>query len=72
MAINVNVLNGGFLPDMITVDPALLSSGNPIKYHEEVSSVQLMIPPKRFDISPPVSGMLRRLICLQTLFLETI
>ena len=30
------------------------------KYHEEVLSLQSMIPPKRFDISPPDWGMLRR------------
>ena len=37
MAMNVSVqYNGGFLPDD-TLDPMLLpSSGNPIKYYEEV------------------------------------
>ena len=36
MVINVSVqYNGGFLPDIIlSVDPMLLPSGNPIKYHE--------------------------------------
>ena len=31
----------------------LLPLRNPIKYHEEVLSLQPMIPPKRFDIFPP-------------------
>ena len=34
---------------------------NPTKCHEEFSSLQPMFPPKRFDISPPLTGsMLRR------------
>ena len=32
----------------------LLPSGNPFKCHEEVLFSQPMIPPKRFDIPPPV------------------
>ena len=37
MAINVNVqYNGGFLPDIIFVDPMLSASGNLFKCHEEV------------------------------------
>ena len=36
-----------------------LPSGNPFKSHEDVLSLQPMIPPKRFDI-PPLCGMLRR------------
>ena len=43
------------------VDSMLLPSGNPFKCHEEVLSLQPMIPPKRFDISPPNDwGILRR------------
>ena len=38
---------------MMTVDPMLLPSGNPFKCHEELLSLQPMIPPKRFDIFPP-------------------
>ena len=34
----------------------LLPSGNPIKCHEEVLSLQPMIPPKRFDIFLPCLG----------------
>ena len=53
MAINVNVqYNGGLLPD-ITVDPMLFPSGNPFICHEEVSYLQPLIPPKRFDIFSP-------------------
>ena len=56
--INVSVqYNGGLLPDT-TGDPMLLSSGNPSKCHEEVLSLQPMIPPtKRFDIFSPLCGM---------------
>ena len=53
MAINVSVqYNDGLLLDIIlTVDPMLLPSGNPIKCHQEVLSLQSIIPPnKRFDI----------------------
>ena len=34
----------------------LLPSGNPFKCHEEVLSLQPMIPPKRFDIFPLTGG----------------
>ena len=41
----------------------LLPSGNPFECHEEVLSLQPMIPPtKRFDIFP-LCGMLRRSRC---------
>ena len=34
MVINISVqYNGGFLPDMVTVDPRLPPLGNPVKYH---------------------------------------
>ena len=36
------------------VDPMLPASGNPFKCHEEVFSLQPMIAPKHFDISPLV------------------
>ena len=54
MATNVSVqYNRGLLPDIILfVDPRLLPPGNPFKCHEEVLSLQPMIPPKRFDIFP--------------------
>ena len=35
--------NGGLLPDIIlTVDPRLLSSGDPFKYHEDILYSQPM------------------------------
>ena len=34
----------------------LFPSGNPFKCHEEVLYLQPLIPPKRFDISPPLTG----------------
>ena len=52
----------GFSPTYNTVDPMLLPSGNPFECHEEVLSLQPMIPPKRFDIFPPDWEMLRRSI----------
>ena len=70
MAINVSVhYNGGLLPDIhYTVDPMLLPSRNPFKCHEEVLSLQPMIPPKRFDTFPPDRGMLRRSRCVLIFF----
>ena len=66
MAINASVQhNGGFCLRYYTVDPMLLPSGNPFKYHEEVLYLQPMIPPKRFDIFPPDWGVLRRSRCVQ-------
>ena len=54
MAINVNVqYNDGLLPDIILL-PA--SSGNLFKCHEDVLYLQPLIPPKRFDIFPPITG----------------
>ena len=44
----------------------LLPSGNnPNKCYGKVLCLQPMIPPKRFDISPPDWGMLRRSRCVQ-------
>ena len=56
MAINnLNVqYNGGLLPDYI--DSMLSASGNLFKCHEEVLYLQPLIPPKRFDIFPPITG----------------
>ena len=48
----------------------LLPSGNPFEYHEEVLSLQPMIPPKRFNIFPPDWEMLKRSRRVQ-IFLET-
>ena len=47
--------NGGLLePRHYTVDPMSFPSGNPFKCREEVLYLQPLIPPKRFDISPPL------------------
>ena len=58
MAINVGVqYNGGFLPDIILLTQCYYHTlGNPIKFHEEVLSLQPMIPPKRYDIFFPLTG----------------
>ena len=58
MAINVNVQYiGGLLPDiMLLIDPMLSASGNLFECHEEVLYLQPLIPPKRFDIFPPITG----------------
>ena len=49
MAINISVqYNGGFLPGVIfhtVVDPMLLPLRNPFKRHENMLSLQPMIPP---------------------------
>ena len=42
--------NAGFLSNVILLNPLLLPLRNPIKCHEEVLSLQPMIPPKCFDI----------------------
>ena len=65
MAINGSVQHEGrFLPDII-LDPMLLRSGNPFKYHDEVWFLQPMIPPKCFDIFLLDWGMLTRSRCVQ-------
>ena len=55
MAINVvsvQQYNGGLLPDIILLTPCYYHRGT----REEVLYSQPMIPPKRFDISPPLTG----------------
>ena len=42
--------------DNMTVDPMLSSSGNLFECYEEVLHLQPLIPPKRFDIFPPITG----------------
>ena len=61
MEVRHNITVGFILPDIIllctVIDPMLLLSGNPIKRHEEVLSLQPVLPPKRFDIfSSQVGG----------------
>ena len=55
IAINVSVQhNGGFLPGIILLTQCYyLPSGNPFECHGGELFMQLMIPPKRFDIFPP-------------------
>ena len=43
-------------PRHYTVDPMLSAWGNLFKCHEEVLYLQPLIPPKRFDIFPPITG----------------
>ena len=59
MKINASVQhNGEFLPGTIcTVDPMLLPSGNPFKFHEEVLYLQPMNPPNLNVLTfPPLTG----------------
>ena len=57
MAINVSVqYNVGLPPRHHTVDPMLFPLRNPFKCHEEVLYLQPLIPPKRLDISPSLTG----------------
>ena len=57
MAINVSVQYKWASPQHYTVDPIMLFlSGNPFIRHEELLYLQPLIPPKRFDISPPLTG----------------
>ena len=65
MAINVSVqCNGGLLLDIILLTQCS-PSRNPFKCHEEVLSLQPIIPPKRFDIFFPDWGMLKRSKCVE-------
>ena len=60
LAINVSSVqyNGGLLPDIILLNQSMLfPSGNPFICHEEVFlCLQPLIPTKRFDIFPPLTG----------------
>ena len=58
MAINVNVqYNGGLLPDIILLTQCYLHRGTRLNVmNEEVLYLQPLIPPKRFDVSPPLTG----------------
>ena len=64
MAINASVqYNDGLLPDMIMLTQCFYHWGTRNKCHEEVLSLQPMIPPKRFDIF-----LLRGSRCVQSDF----
>ena len=58
MAIDVSVqFNGVLLPDIILLTQCYYHRGfQPFKCHEEVLSLQPMIPPKRFDVFPLTGG----------------
>ena len=58
MAINnVNVqYNGGFLPDIILWTQCYLHRGTCLNAIKRFCICTLLIPPKRFDIFPPITG----------------
>ena len=57
MAINVNVqYNCGFLPDIILWTQCYLHRGTCLNVMKRFCISSLLIPPKRFDISPPITG----------------
>ena len=58
MAINASVqYNGGLLPDIILLTQCYYHHrGTRLNAMKEVSYLQPMIQPKRFDISPPWLG----------------
>ena len=71
MAINVGVQhNGGFLPGIILLIQCYYHRGTRLNAIRFLYYLQPMVPPKRFDISPPDWGMLRRSRCVQ-IFLQT-
>ena len=59
MTINVSVqYNGGLLPDrgIILLTQCYFHRGTRLNAMQEVLYLQPLIPPKRFDISPPLTG----------------
>ena len=61
MAINVSVqYNGGLLSDSILLTQCYYRRGTRLNATKRFCNLQLMIPPKRFDIFPLDWGMLRR------------
>ena len=57
MAFNVNVqYNGGLLPDIIMLTQYYLHRGICFNAMQEVLYLQPLIPPKRFDMFPPITG----------------
>ena len=54
MAINVSVqYNGGLFPDIILLTQCYYHRGTHLNAMKRFCILQPMIPPKRFDISPP-------------------
>ena len=65
MAIIVSVQhNGGLLPDIILLTQCYYHRGTHLNAMKRFY-LQPMIPPKRFEIFPLDSGMLRRSRCVQ-------
>ena len=61
MAINVSVqCNGGLLPDIMLLTQCHYHRGTRLNAMKRFVFAAPKIPPKRFDISPPDWGMLRR------------
>ena len=59
--VNVSVqYNGGLLSDSILLTQCYYRRGTRLYAMKRFCNLQLMIPPKRFDIFPPDWGMLRR------------
>ena len=58
MAINVNVqYNGGLLPDIILLTQCYLHHrGTCLNAMKRILYLQPLIPPKRFDVFPPITG----------------
>ena len=57
MAINVNVqYNGGLLPDIILWTQCYLHRGTCLNDMKRFVFATPLIPPKRFDIFPPITG----------------
>ena len=55
MAINVSVqYNGGLLPDIILLTQCYFHRGTRLNAMKRFCICSLLIPPKRFDISPPL------------------
>ena len=48
--------NGGLLPDILLLTQCYFHRGTRFKCHEELLYLQPLIPPKRFDIPPPLLG----------------
>ena len=57
MAINVSVqYNGGPLPDMILLTQYYFHRGTRLNAMKKFLYLQPLIPPKRFDTFPPLTG----------------
>ena len=70
MVINVSVqYNGGFLPDIILLTLCYYHRGTRLYAMKRFCYLQSMVPPKRFDVSSPLTeGVLRRSRCVQIFF----